>query len=102
MRLADEFMQQIPSQSVTLFDKGFWSADLLLSLSTAGESRHWLISTRKGLVSEEVARYGKGDRLLRMKLRLLTVPRPSPRCIRSAGRSNWAFGISRALYNRMQ
>jgi len=68
MRLADEFMQQIPNQSVTLFDKGFWSADLLLRLGAAGESRHWLIPARQGLVSEEVARYGKGDRLLRMKV----------------------------------
>ncbi|XLY89585.1 IS4 family transposase [Ectopseudomonas mendocina] len=68
MRLADEFVQQIPQHSVTLFDKGFWSADLLLKLATAGESRHWLIPARQGLVSEEVVRYGKGDRLLRMKV----------------------------------
>ncbi|WP_139809714.1 IS4 family transposase, partial [Pseudomonas indica] len=68
MRLANEFLQQIPSRSVTLFDKGFWSADLLLSLATSEEDRHWLIPARKALVSEEVARYGKGDRLLRMKV----------------------------------
>lgn len=29
MRLADEFLQQIPDHSVTLFDKGFWGAELL-------------------------------------------------------------------------
>ncbi|AZE66197.1 Transposase DDE domain-containing protein [Pseudomonas synxantha] len=68
MRLADEFLQQIPDHSVTLFDKGFWSANLLLSLSGAGINRHWLIPERKGVVSEEVARYGKHDRLLRMKV----------------------------------
>lgn len=68
MRLADGFVQQIPNHSVTLFDKGFWSADLLLGLAAAGEHRHWLIPARQGLVSEEVARYGKGDRLLRMKV----------------------------------
>jgi hypothetical protein len=68
MRLADSFMQQIPDHSVTLFDKGFWSADLLLGLNSKGENRHWLIPARKGLVSEEVARYGKQDRLLRMKV----------------------------------
>lgn len=66
MRLADAFMQQIPEHSVTLFDKGFWSADLLLSLASGGDNRHWLIPARKALVSEEVRRYGKGDRLLRM------------------------------------
>ncbi|MDR9866206.1 transposase, partial [Pseudomonas baetica] len=48
MRLADEFLQQIPNHSVTLFDKGFWSADLMLSLSGDGSHRHWLIPAKKG------------------------------------------------------
>lgn len=68
MRLADEFLQQIPDHSVTLFDKGFWSADLMLSLSGAGANRHWLTPARKNLVSEEIVRYGKHDRLVRMKV----------------------------------
>ena len=68
LRLADTFLQQIPNHSVTLFDKGFWSAELLLGLATAGENRHWLIPARQGLVSEELIRYGKQDRLLRMKV----------------------------------
>jgi hypothetical protein len=68
MRLADEFLQQIPDHSVTLFDKGFWSADLMLSLSNVGTNRHWLTPARKNLVSEEVVRYGEHDRLVRMKV----------------------------------
>jgi hypothetical protein len=68
MRLADEFLQQIPNHSVTLFDKGFWSADLMLSLSGAGNHRHWLIPAKKGLVCEEIARYNQHDRLVRMKV----------------------------------
>jgi len=68
MRLADEFLQQIPDHSVTLFDKGFWSADLMLSLSGVGTNRHWLTPARKNLVSEEIVRYGKHDRLVRMKV----------------------------------
>ena len=68
MRLADEFLQQIPDHSVTLFDKGFWSADLMLSLSDVGINRHWLTPARKNLVSEEIVRYGKHDRLVRMKV----------------------------------
>lgn len=68
MRLAETFYQQIPDHSVTLFDKGFWSADLLLGVSQAGTHRHWLIPARKGLVSEQIERYGKHDRLLRMKV----------------------------------
>jgi hypothetical protein len=68
MRLADEFLQQIPNHSVTLFDKGFWSADLMLSLSGQRINRHWLTPARKNLVSEEVVRYGQHDRLVRMKV----------------------------------
>ncbi|MNP03932.1 Transposase DDE domain protein [compost metagenome] len=68
MRLADEFLQQIPDHSVTLFDKGFWSADLMLSLSDVGINRHWLTPARKNLVSEEIVRYGEHDRLVRMKV----------------------------------
>lgn len=68
MRLADEFLGQIPDHSITLFDKGFWSADLMLRLSGQGIDRHWLAPARKNLVSEEVVRYGKHDRLVRMKV----------------------------------
>lgn len=68
MRLADAFLQQIPNHSVTLFDKGFWSAELMLDLSGNGIDRHWLTPARKNLVSEEVASYGKNDRLVRMKV----------------------------------
>ena len=66
--LAGGFNDVIPDTSVTLFDKGFWSADLLLSLQNSGHHRHWLIPARKGLVSEEIQKYGKNDRLLRMKV----------------------------------
>ena len=68
MRLADELLQQIPDHSVTLFDKGFWGAELLSSLSSAGSNRHWLIPAKKGLVCEEVSRYSQHDRLVRMKV----------------------------------
>lgn len=66
--LADQFIDQIPDHSVTLLDKGFWSADLLLKVSQQGEQRHWLIPERKNLVREEIERYGKHDRLVRMKV----------------------------------
>lgn len=65
--LASDFVATIPANSVTLLDKGFFSADLLLSLQTE-QNRHWLIPERKGLVSREVKRYGDGDCLVRMKV----------------------------------
>ncbi len=68
IRLADEFLQQIPDRSVTLFDKGFWGADLMVRLTSAGVDRHWLIPAKKGTVCEEVVRYSQHDRLVRMKV----------------------------------
>ncbi|UJO10576.1 IS4 family transposase [Xanthomonas arboricola pv. pruni] len=68
IRLSEPFLHSIPDHSVTLFDKGFWSADLLLSLANTGTARHWLTPARKGLVAEEITRYGTDDRLLRMRV----------------------------------
>lgn len=68
IRLADDFLSRIPEHSITLLDKGFWSADLLLRLAAQGEQRHWLIPERKGVVSERVKTYGRNDHLLRMKV----------------------------------
>lgn len=66
--LASTFLTQIPDNSITLFDKGFWSADLLLSLSMQGKSRHWLIPARKNLKSEVIETYADGDVRIRMKV----------------------------------
>ncbi|WP_420917735.1 IS4 family transposase [Pseudomonas syringae group genomosp. 7] len=68
MRLAETYLGQIPDNSITLFDKGFWGADLLLSVVGGGANRHWLTPARKNLVMEEVERYGEHDRLVRMKV----------------------------------
>lgn len=64
--LAASFHQSIPDHSVTLLDKGFWGADLLLSLQNSGEEKHWLIPARQGVVASVVEEYGPGDRLLAM------------------------------------
>lgn len=68
MPLAEAFLQQIPDDSVTLFDKGFWGADFLCSLAGQGRERHWLTPVRKNLLIEEIARHGDNDRLVRMRI----------------------------------
>lgn len=68
MRLAEDVLEKIPDRSITLFDKGFWGADLLLNLTGAGRDRHWLTPSRSNLVSEEVERYNAHDRLLEMRV----------------------------------
>ncbi|WP_420600133.1 IS4 family transposase [Neptuniibacter sp.] len=68
IRMAESFIARIPDHSVTLLDKGFWGADLLLNIGFNGDNRHWLIPARKGLVYEEVERYNPQDKLLQMKV----------------------------------
>lgn len=68
MRLAEDFIEKIPDRSVTLLDKGFWGADLLLSLAGNGTERHWLTPLRSNLVGEEVERYNQNDRILEMRV----------------------------------
>jgi len=69
--LAKIFLAQIPDQSLTLFDKGFWSAHLLLNPYHQGDERHWLLPERKGIVREIVKNYAEDDDLVRMKVDLV-------------------------------
>ena len=46
--LASEFIHSLPDKSVTLLDKGFFGADLLLRIQAEDSDRHWLIPERKG------------------------------------------------------
>ena len=68
MRSAADFIDRVPDQSITLFDKGFWSADLLCRLADHGMARHWLIPARKNAVTETIETYNANDRLVRMRV----------------------------------
>ena len=58
----------IPDNSITLFDKLFYSADLLLTLNLQGCNCHWLLPTWKNIASETEESYGPRDRLLELKV----------------------------------
>jgi hypothetical protein len=47
MVYATSLLDRVPSHSLTVFDKGFFSASLLLQLQTGGKQPHWLIPARK-------------------------------------------------------
>lgn len=66
--LAQPMTATIPDNSVTLFDKLFYSADLLLTLNQQGNNRHWLLPSRKNMVAETEESYGAGDRLLKLRV----------------------------------
>ena len=46
--LASEFIHSLPDKSVTLLDKGFFGADLLLRIQAEDSDRHWLIPEHEG------------------------------------------------------
>lgn len=46
MRYAKDLLAAIPDHSLTVFDKGFLSADLLLQVQNQGTERHWLIPAK--------------------------------------------------------
>lgn len=50
MLYAKDLLVGVPDRSLTVFDKGFFSASLLLQLQTTGEQRHWLIPAKRSLV----------------------------------------------------
>lgn len=68
MPLAETLLDGIPNHSITLLDKGFFSAPLLCQLSTGGEERHWLIPAKKNTVYEVIEHYGAGDQLIEMRV----------------------------------
>lgn len=46
MRYAKDLLASIPDHSLTVLDKGFLSADILLQVQGAGTARHWLIPAK--------------------------------------------------------
>uniref|UniRef100_UPI00192668DA IS4 family transposase n=1 Tax=Cedecea sulfonylureivorans TaxID=3051154 RepID=UPI00192668DA len=67
MRLAARLTEKTPDNSITLFDKGFYSLGLLHHWQTSGEKRHWLLPLKKNTRYEVVHRLGRGDELVQLK-----------------------------------
>lgn len=57
-----------PSQSLTIFDRGFYALGLLHKWQTSGEEKHWLIPLRKGVQYTVLAKLGRGQELVELKL----------------------------------
>jgi hypothetical protein len=54
MLYAKDLLAAVPDRSLTVFDKGFFSAGLLLQLQMIGQQRHWLIPAKRSLVWERL------------------------------------------------
>ncbi|PKH32646.1 IS4 family transposase [Shewanella sp. ALD9] len=66
MNLAAKLIARVPDNSLTLFDKGFYSLGLLHDWQSKGENTHWLLPLKKGTQYEEIRSLGKHDKLVRL------------------------------------
>lgn len=66
MNLASQLVASIPDNSLTLFDKGFYSLGLLHDWHSKGHNTHWLLPLKKGTQYEVVRNLGKQDKLVKL------------------------------------
>jgi hypothetical protein len=66
MNLAAKLIARVPDNSLTLFDKGFYSLGLLHDWQSKGVNTHWLLPLKKGTQYEEIRSLGKHDKLVRL------------------------------------
>ena len=64
MILAEQLIDTTSDNSLTLFDKGFYSLGLLHQWHATGTERHWLIPMKKNVQYEEVRKLGRNDKLV--------------------------------------
>lgn len=66
MKLAEQLIDTTPDNSLTLFDRGFYSLGLLNRWHQTGEARHWLMPMKKGTQFEVITKLGRQDKLIRL------------------------------------
>ncbi|MBO1273741.1 IS4 family transposase, partial [Shewanella sp. 4t3-1-2LB] len=64
--LAEQLIDTTPDNSLTLFDRGFYSLGLLNRWHQTGEARHWLMPMKKGTQFEVITKLGRQDKLIRL------------------------------------
>lgn len=63
---AKELRVEIPGDSLTLLDRGFFAATMLLGIELEGKNRHWLTRARSTNKWRVLKRLSKGDELVEM------------------------------------
>ncbi len=66
--LTTQLIDQSPSHSLTIFDRGFYALGLLHRWQTSGEEKHWLIPLRKGARYTTLRKLGRGQELVELTL----------------------------------
>lgn len=64
--LAQRLLMDIPDDSLTLFDRCYFSAELMLNWRQFGCNSHWLTPAKSSMRYDVVSRYGDNDLLIEM------------------------------------
>ena len=65
---AEALWPLVPDESLTLVDRGFFSARTLIGITRGGTERHWLTRARTDLAATRVKRLGAGDELIELNV----------------------------------
>jgi Transposase DDE domain len=65
---AADLWPAIPDDSLTIVDKGFFAAGILIPLSRDKQNRHWLIRRKSNARGRLLERLGEGDELIEMNV----------------------------------
>lgn len=66
MNLAAKLLDSVPNDSLTLFDRGFYSLGLLAKWQSAERNQHWLMPLKKNTQYEVIRSLGRNDKLIRL------------------------------------
>ncbi|WP_032468886.1 IS4 family transposase, partial [Vibrio mimicus] len=67
MALAEQLIETTPDNSLTLFDRGFFSLGLLNRWASTGVARHWLMPMKKGTQYTTISKLGRNDKIIRLQ-----------------------------------
>ena len=68
MAYASDLWPSVPQDSLTIVDKLFFSAGILIPLTRDGPNRHWLIRAKKNLRCRVILRLGSRDALVELNV----------------------------------
>lgn len=65
---ARELWDSVPDDSLTILDRLFLAAGILIPLSSGGKNRHWLTRAKKNSRYRVVEKLGRGDEIVEMEV----------------------------------
>jgi hypothetical protein len=68
LRYAEDLWSKTPDDSLMLVDRGFFTANILISLATSGQNRHWMTRAKAQTKYVVLKSLGKGDDLVEVKV----------------------------------